>query len=250
MRAERDSIALRFGPICSAVPCWCASGAASAPRGDSDSPVPRFVGRDQCARRAIAGHAPPRLSGPAGMKAPPRRPPPPRAAWPKSIATIQVTRHPRRTPLPCRQVCRRRRVRPERQHPIGFQLGLAALVASGHGDVPLFKLRCAARAGHRVVVSGQSYDDPYRGCDLDNDPSCDGSTTIRSASAIASSRLVRGALRDDGRRGVVPQSAPRLRVCRRSNNRRRVHHGDRRQRSTLTVASLPSLGTSGQRSST
>ena len=46
-------------------------------------------------------------------------------------------------PLPCRQVCRRRRARPERQHPIGFQIGLAALVASGHGDVPLFKLRRA-----------------------------------------------------------------------------------------------------------
>ena len=152
--------------------------------------------------------------------------------------------------MPCRQVCRRRQARPERQHPIGFQLGLAALVASGHGDVPLFKLRCAARAGHPVVVSGQSYDDPYRGCDLGNDPSCDGSTTIRSASAIASSRLVRGALRDDGRRGVVPQSAPRLPVCRRCNNRRRIPHGDRRQRSTLTVASLPSLGTSGRRSST
>lgn len=148
--------------------------------------------------------------------------------------------------MPCRQVCRRRQARPERQHPIGFQLGLAALVASGHGDVPLFKLRCAARAGHRVVVSGQSYNDPYRGCDLGNDPSCDGSTTIRSASAIASSRLVRGALRDDGRRGVVPQSAPRLPVCRRCNNRRRVPHGDRRQRSTLTVASLPSLVRSAQ----
>jgi hypothetical protein len=40
-------------------------------------------------------------------------------------------------------------------------LDLPALVAAGHGDVPLvhLPLRCAAcgAVGHRVVVSGQSY---------------------------------------------------------------------------------------------